>query len=84
MRSGVLFAAMLAASSVAADEPSLTIGQLLGQGWQVAEQLAVRYPGLMLGRCLWLSRAKQQHGERPQAIVADWLLAEGQGRHHLA
>ena len=35
MRSGVLFAAMLAASSVAADEP-LTIGQLLGQGWEIA------------------------------------------------
>ena len=36
MRSGVLFAAMLAASSVAADEPPLTIGQLLGQGWEIA------------------------------------------------
>ena len=35
MRSGVLFAVMLAASSVAADEP-LTIGQLLGQGWEIA------------------------------------------------
>jgi hypothetical protein len=37
MRSGVLFAAMLAASSVSADEPPpLTIGQLLGQGWEIA------------------------------------------------
>jgi hypothetical protein len=36
MRSGVLFAAMLAASSVAADEPQLTIGQLLGQDWEIA------------------------------------------------
>ena len=36
MRSGVLFAAMLAASSVAAEEAPLTIGQLLGQGWEIA------------------------------------------------
>ena len=37
MRSGVLFAAMLAASSVSADEPPpLTIGQLLAQGWEIA------------------------------------------------
>jgi hypothetical protein len=36
MRSGVLFAAMLAASSVSADDQPLTIGQLLGQGWEVA------------------------------------------------
>jgi hypothetical protein len=37
MRSGVLFfAVMLAASSVAADESPLTIGQLLGQGWEIA------------------------------------------------
>jgi hypothetical protein len=37
MRSGVLFAAMLAASSVSADEPPpLTIGQLLGQGREIA------------------------------------------------
>jgi hypothetical protein len=35
-RSGVLIAAMLAASSVSADEPPLTIGQLLGQGWEIA------------------------------------------------
>jgi hypothetical protein len=34
MRSGVLIAAMLAASSVSADEPPLTIGQL--QGWEIA------------------------------------------------
>jgi hypothetical protein len=30
------FAAMLAASSVAAEEPPLTIGQLIGQGWEIA------------------------------------------------
>ena len=36
MRSGVLFAAMLAASSAAAEEAPLTIGQLLGQGWEIA------------------------------------------------
>ena len=37
MRSGVLFAAMLAASSVSAEEPPpLTIGQLLAQGWEIA------------------------------------------------
>jgi hypothetical protein len=36
MRSGVLFAAMLAASSAAADEPPLTIGGLLGNGWEIA------------------------------------------------
>jgi hypothetical protein len=36
MRLGVLFAAMLAASSVAADEPPSTIGQLLGEGWEIA------------------------------------------------
>ena len=38
MRSGVFFAAMLAASSVSAEEPPspLTIGQLLGQGWEIA------------------------------------------------
>jgi len=38
MRSGVFFAAMLAASSVSAEEPPspLTIGQLLEQGWGIA------------------------------------------------
>ena len=36
MRSGVLFAAMLAASTAAAEEPPSTIGQLLGQGWEIA------------------------------------------------
>jgi hypothetical protein len=36
MCSGVLVAAMLAASSVSADESPLTIGQLLGQGWEIA------------------------------------------------
>jgi hypothetical protein len=30
------FVAMLAASSVAAEKPPLTIGQLLGQGWEIA------------------------------------------------
>jgi hypothetical protein len=36
MRSGVLLAAMLAASSVAAEEQPLTIGRLLGDGWEIA------------------------------------------------
>jgi hypothetical protein len=36
MRSGVLFAAMLSASSVADEERPLTIGQLLGEGWEIA------------------------------------------------
>jgi hypothetical protein len=36
MRLGILFAALLVASSVSADEPPLTIGQLLGQGWEIA------------------------------------------------
>ena len=35
MRSLILFAAMLAASSAAADD-TLTIGQLLEQGWEIA------------------------------------------------
>jgi hypothetical protein len=36
MRSGLCLAAMLAASSLAAAETPLTIGQLLAQGWEIA------------------------------------------------
>ena len=36
MRLGVLLAAMLAASNVAAEEQPLTIGRLLGDGWEIA------------------------------------------------
>ena len=36
MRSGLCLAMMLAASSVAAAEAPLTIGQLLAQGWEIA------------------------------------------------
>jgi hypothetical protein len=36
MRSGLFLATMLAASSLAAAETPLTIGQLLAQGWEIA------------------------------------------------
>src|SRR4029077_1265371 len=36
MRSGLYLATMLAASSLAAAETPLTIGQLLAQGWEIA------------------------------------------------
>jgi len=36
MRSGLFFAAMLAASGLAAAEAPLTIDQLLAQGWEIA------------------------------------------------
>ena len=36
MRSGLFLAMMLAASSLAAAETPLTIGQLLAQGWEIA------------------------------------------------
>ena len=37
MRSGLFFATMLMASSaLAAEQPSLTIDQLLAQGWEIA------------------------------------------------
>ena len=36
MRSGLVIAAMLAASGLAAAEAPLTIAQLLAQGWEIA------------------------------------------------